>query len=129
MAMGAKAGATFGTAFGPGVGTLIGLGAGTVFGGLMGYMLPRMMVERGGPASMSGTAMVGEAGPEMLSVPRGAYVTSNAMMRHGVTPPGASAAAATNATKGATINMYMDGKKISSAVMARINEENNIVMA
>ena len=52
------------------------------------------------------------------------------MMRHGVTPPGATAAAATNTSgRGATINMYMDGKKISSAVMARINEENNIVMA
>ena len=57
-------------------------------------------------------------------------MTSNNMMRHGVTPPGASATTSSGAgTKGATINMYMDEKKISSAVMARINEENNIVMA
>ena len=123
---GAAAGAASGAAIGSFI-PFLGTAIGGLIGGLGGYF---MGMAGGGPAPYSGTVMTGERGPEMMNVPRGAYVTSNAMMRHGVTPPGATAAAATNTSgRGATINMYMDGKKISSAVMARINEENNIVMA
>ena len=127
LASGALMGAKIGLIGGP-MGAALGASFGALAGTVLGAFGPQMM-QHGGVAH-GGMTMVGEKGPELLNLPRGAFVTSNNMMRHGVTPPGASSTTSSGAgAKGATINMYMDGKKISSAVMARINEENNIVMA
>ena len=127
---GAQFGATIGSIF-PGVGTLIGGAVGAAAGGLLGFFGPRMLLEQGGYAHQGGTTMVGERGPELLSVPRGSYVTNNEMMRSGITPPAAQAVNATNGGGGSgqgVIHLYMDSKRFASAVIKNINDENRLTV-
>ena len=85
-----------------------------------------MLLEQGGFAHQGGTTMVGERGPELLSLPRGAYVTNNEMMRAGVTPPAAQAVNPSGGGIGGKgeIHLYMDSKKFASAVIDNINQRN-----
>jgi hypothetical protein len=129
MLAGAQFGATIGSLF-PGVGTLIGGAVGAAAGGLLGFFGPRMLLEQGGYAHQGGTTMVGERGPELLSVPRGSYVTNNEMMRSGITPPAAQAVNATNGggSGQGVIHLYMDSKRFASAVIKNINDENRLTV-
>ena len=72
--------------------------------------------------------MVGERGPELLNIPRGAYVTNNEMMRAGVLHPAAQAVAATNGSSGGSgeIHLYMDSNRFASAVIENINQRNTL---
>ena len=125
MLKGAQFGAAIGSIF-PGIGTLVGGAVGAAAGGLLGYFGPRMLLEQGGFAHQGGTTMVGERGPELLSLPRGAYVTNNEMMRAGVTPPAAQAVNPSGGGIGGKgeIHLYMDSKKFASAVIDNINQRN-----
>jgi hypothetical protein len=125
---GALLGATFGAIGGP-LGSLVGAGIGAAVGGIGGLIRGAISgKQKGGFAG--GPTLVGEAGPELLSLPRGSYVTNNEMLRAGVNPPAAAgvqagAAAGGQGGKG-VIHLYMNTQKFASAVIQNINEENTI---
>jgi hypothetical protein len=130
----AMSGAAFGGAvglIGGPVGALIGAGIGAAVGGIGGLIRGAVgSKQKGGYAG--GMTMVGEAGPEMLSLPRGSYVTNNEMLRAGVNPPAAQAVQAGAAAGGmggqGVIHLYMDSRRFASAVINNINEENTLTV-
>ena len=120
-ALGAKFLGKLGMFAGP-LGALVGAGVGAIGGGLIASFM-----QQGGYAP-GGLTVVGERGPEVLNIPRGAYVTNNEMMRAGVTPPAAQAVAATNGSSGGSgeIHLYMDSNRFASAVIENINQRNTL---
>ena len=127
---GALFGATIGAIGGP-LGSLVGAGIGAVVGGVGGLIRGAMTgKQKGGFAG--GPTLVGEAGPELLSLPRGSYVTNNEMLRAGINPPAAAGVQAGAAAGGmgggqrGVIHLYMDSKRFASAVIDNINEQNTI---
>lgn len=118
---GGIAGAKLGSFLGP-----IGTAVGGVLGAGAGFFAKELLGLQQGGFAPGGPVMVGEQGPEILNIPRGAYVTNNEMMRANVVPPAARAVNATNGSSGGSgeIHLYMDSKKFASAVIDNINQRN-----
>ena len=90
---GAAAGGVSGAAIGsviPGVGTVVGAGVGLVGGAIIGGAMAE-----GGITNKSGTFLVGEKGPELIDLPKGATVHNNSDTRK---------------MTGNTINVHVNGR-------------------
>jgi phage-related protein len=94
-----------------------------IFGGTtFGLHIPKIpLLAEGGDITQAGTAIVGERGPELLSLPQGARVTP---LSHSTAPTGLPAGMAAyglaSASQGGSdlpVHIFLDGRKVAEVVV------------